>query len=68
MLRFWAYFTLKKMKLQSMKGEQTRGQRQHWKTECVVGADAGERSTLGRESEVAPFLILATDSQLCTNL
>lgn len=28
----------------------------------------GERSTLGRESEVAPFLILATDSQLCTNL
>ena len=27
----------------------------------------GERSTLGGESEVAPFLVLATDSQPCTN-
>lgn len=61
------YFALKEDEPPISEREVTRGQGQHWKIKLKSFVGAVEMHTLSRESEVAPFLGLATDPQPYTN-
>lgn len=61
------YFALKEDEPPISEREVTRGEGQHWKIKLKSFVGAVEMRTLSRESEVAPFLGLATDPQPYTN-